>query len=141
MAIDVYINFRGNCRQAVEFYSEVFKTEKPKIMTFGDVPPNPEYPLPEEEKNLVMHALLNINGTNVMFSDTPKSMPLNIGDNISLVISSKDLEEIKTLFDKLKEGGTVTMELQETFWSKSYGYLIDKYGIPWQLSYDNGQRK
>ncbi|HEY5563302.1 MAG TPA: VOC family protein [Clostridiaceae bacterium] len=84
--------------------------------------------------------MLNIKGSNIMFSDTPQSMPLNVGDNISLVVTSKDLEEIKDLFDKLKEDGTVTMELQETFWSKSYGYLVDKFGIPWQISYDNSER-
>lgn len=30
------------------------------------------------------------------------------------------------------------MELQETFWSKCYGSVTDKFGIPWQLSYDEG---
>jgi PhnB protein len=45
MSVDVYINFNGNCREAVEFYAKVFGTEKPQIMTFGEAPPNPEYPL------------------------------------------------------------------------------------------------
>ena len=135
MSIGIYINFKGTCREAVEFYSSVFETEKPKIMTFGDVPPNPEYPMPEEDKHLVMHTQLNIKGTDIMFSDTFNSMDLNIGDNMSLIISSNDIEEVKALYDKLKESGKVIMELQETFWSKSYGYLVDKFGIPWQISY------
>ena len=139
MAVDVYINFRGNCRAAVEFYAEVFGTDKPKIMIFGDAPPNPEFALSEETKNLVMHTQLNIKGTNIMFSDTPTDMPFISGKNISLVIGSKDIEEIKSLFNMLKEGGNVMMDLQETFWSKSYGYLTDKFGIQWQLSLDNGQ--
>ena len=139
MAVDVYINFRGNCRAAVEFYAEVFGTDKPKIMIFGDAPPNPEFALSEETKNLVMHTKLNIKGTNIMFSDTPTDMPFISGNNISLVIGSKDIEEIKSLFNMLKEGGNVMMDLQETFWSKSYGYLTDKFGIQWQLSLDNGQ--
>ncbi|MBK1811162.1 VOC family protein [Clostridium sp. YIM B02505] len=46
------------------------------------------------------------------------------------------MEEVKSCYDKLKEGGTVDMELQETFWSKSYGTLTDKFGILWQLSYE-----
>ena len=46
---------------------------------------------------------------------------------------------MKSLFHKLKEGGTVGMELQETFWSKCYGSLTDKFGIGWQFSYDNGE--
>ncbi len=60
MSVQVYINFNGNCREAVEFYAEVFKAEKPQIMTYGEVPPDPEFDLPEEAKELVMHTRLNI---------------------------------------------------------------------------------
>ncbi|MBE1555968.1 VOC family protein [Sporosarcina limicola] len=141
MAVDVYLNFNGNCREAVAFYAQVFETEQPQIMTFGETPPNPEYPLPEEAKNLVMHTRLNISGSNVMFSDVFPGMPFTLGNNISLAIVSKDLNEIKAAFNKLKEGGTVVMDLQETFWSKCYGQLTDKFGIQWQLNYDSGDMK
>jgi PhnB protein len=139
MAVDVYINFNGNCREAVEFYAQVFGTEKPQIMTFGEAPPNPEFALLEEAKSLVLHTRLNIMGSNVMFSDTPPGMPYVVGNNISLVISSKNMEEVKSLFNKIKEGGTVGMDLQETFWSKCYGFVTDKFGIPWQFNHDSGQ--
>ena len=139
MAVDVYINFNGNCREAVDFYAQVFGTEKPRIMTFGDTPPDPKFVLPEEAKKLVMHSQLNINGSNVMFSDVFPGMPFVVGNNISVSIVSKNMDEIKLLFSKLKEGGTVGMDLQETFWSKCYGNLTDKFGIPWQLSHDSGQ--
>lgn len=139
MAIDIYINFNGNCRDAVEFYTQVFGTEKPQIMTFGDAPPTPEFAFPEEAKSLVMHTQLKINGSNVMFSDVCPGMPFVAGNNISLTIVSTNLDQIKSIFNKLKEGGTVSMDLQETFWSKCYGMLTDKFGIQWQLSYDSGQ--
>lgn len=134
MAVNVYINFNGNCRKAVEFYAEVFGTEKPKIMTFGEAPSNPEHPIPEEAKDLVIHTNLNINGSIVMFSDVFPGMPFTAGNNISLTIVSKNIDEIKSLFNKMKEGGTVEMYIQETFWSKCYGSLTDKFGIPWQFS-------
>lgn len=137
MAVDVFINFNGNCREAVEFYAEVFETEKPQIMSFGDTPPDPEFPITDEAKNLVAYTSLNINGSDVMFSDTFPGMTFTIGNNISLTISSKDIDEIKSLFNKLKEGGTVGMELQETFWSKCYGSVTDKFGIGWQFNYIN----
>jgi PhnB protein len=139
MAVDVYLNFNGNCREVVDFYAEVFGTEEPKIMTFGETPPNPEYPLPEEAKDLVMHTRLNISGSNVMFSDVFPGMPFVEGNNISLAIVSTDLDEITSVFSKLKEGGSVGMELQETFWSKCYGSVKDKFGIEWQFNYDNGE--
>jgi PhnB protein len=139
MSINVYLNFNGNCREAVEFYAQAFGTEQPQIMTFGDAPPNPDFPTPESAKNLVMHAQLKINGSTVMFSDCFPGMNFVVGNNVNLAVVSKNMDEIKTFFHNLKEGGKVGMELQETFWSKCYGQLTDKFGINWQLSYDNGE--
>jgi PhnB protein len=140
MAIQAYINFNGNCREAVEYYAEVFKTEKNEIMTFGDAPPEPDFTLPEEVKGLVMHTFLNICGSKVMFSDTFPSMPFVEGNNISLAIVLNNEDEIKELFHKLKVGGTVSMDIQETFWSKCYGMLTDKFGISWQFSHESGEQ-
>ncbi|MGG1515025.1 VOC family protein [Paenibacillus oryzisoli] len=139
MSIDVYFNFQGNTREVVNFYAEVFGLPAPHIMTFGEGPQNPEYPLPEEAKDWVMHARLNISGSNVMFSDVYPGMPFTMGNNISLALVSKDLDEVQNAFHKLKVGGKIQMELQETFWSKCYGIVEDKFGITWQFSYDNGE--
>lgn len=137
MTIEAYINFNGNCREAVEFYSEVFETDKPQIMTFGEMPPDPEFPVSDEVKDLVMHTNLNISGSRIMFSDVLPGMSFIQGNNISLTVISGNKEYITNVFEKLKDGGKVEMELQETFWSKCYGYLVDKFGIGWQLSYDD----
>jgi len=139
MAIHPYLNFPGNCREAVAFYAEVFQTEKPHIMTFGDVPADPSYPLPEEAKNLVMHTRLNIAGSTVMFSDTFPGMPLVEGNNMSLAFVSPNKDEVVARFNALSEGGTVVMELQETSWAKLYGSVRDKYGIEWQFNLDSGE--
>jgi len=139
MPVQIYVNFNGNCREAIEFYTDVFGAEKPKIMLFGDAPSQGGYPLTEETKNMVMHATLDIKGSTVMFSDILPGMPFVAGNNISLMVGSNDMDEIKSMFNKLKIGGTVGMDLQETFWSKCYGFVTDKYGIGWQLNYFNEQ--
>lgn len=139
MAVQLYINFNGNCRDAVEYYADVFGTEKPHIMTFAETPSDPEITLPGETSHLVMHAKLNIHGSEVMFSDVFPGSDFTVGNNISLTIISNNKDEVKALFNRLKEGGTVDMELQETFWSKCYGSLTDKFGIVWQISYDERQ--
>ncbi|NOU99118.1 VOC family protein [Paenibacillus planticolens] len=139
MALDIYLNFNGNCREAVEYYAEVFGTEQPRIMTFGDTPSDPAHPLPEEAKSLVMHARLSISGSTIMFSDVFPGMPFVAGSNFSISLVSKDIEEVKSAFHKLKEGGQVTMELTETNWSKCFGMLVDKFGIQWMFNYDNGE--
>ncbi len=136
MAIEVYINFDGNCREAVTYYAEIFKTEKPNIMTFSDGPQNPDFPIPEEAKNRVMHTELTIFGSRVMFSDTFPGWNFVQGNNISITIISNDTEAITNAFHKLKEEGKVGMDLQVTFWSKLYGTVTDKFGISWQFSHE-----
>ncbi len=136
MPLDVFVNFNGNCREAVHFYVQVFGLEEPAIMIYGEAPPDSQMPVTEETKNLVMHTSLTIFGTVVMFMDTTPDMQINQGDNIVLTIRSKDLNEVQSLFRKMKNGGRVLMDLQETFYSKCYGMLIDKFGIPWQFLQD-----
>ena len=137
MAVITYINFNGNCREAVEYYSQCFGKGKPQIMTYASMPSDPDFIVPEESMNLVMNASVNISDSYIMFSDVLPGMPFVAGNNISLAVVSKSMEEIKSLFNKLKEGGTVNMEIQKTFWSECFGSLTDKFGIDWQLSYDN----
>lgn len=133
MSLNPYINFNGNCREAVNFYSDIFKTEKPIIMTYGE---SHNGELGEEVKDLVMHTYLNIQGLTIMFSDFSPDMEFILGNNTSLTIVSKDMDEIRYLYDRLKDGGKIDMELQETFWSKLYGSLVDKFGLIWQFSHE-----
>lgn len=133
MNFSIFINFKGECREALSFYEKVFQAKAGRIMSFSDMPPDPNYTVAEEDKNLVMYADLSIFGCNVMFSDIPSSMTLVKGNNISLTLSTKDEGEVRRVFNELKEGGSVDMELQTTFWSKLYGSVMDKYGIIWQV--------
>jgi PhnB protein len=139
MTVEAYINFNGNCREAVEFYSDVFGTEKPKFLLFGDMPGDGSFPMDDSVKGLVMHAEINMMGSKIMFSDVPPGMPFTIGNNISLILNSNEEQVLRAIFERLKHGGEIKMELQETFWSKCYGYVVDQYGIGWQLSLDSGQ--
>lgn len=135
MALGIYLIFNGNCREAVEFYSEVFGTVSDEIMTFGDHPSS-DYPLSEEEKKLIMHTSMRISGDLIMFSDAFPGSPVTVGENVSIMVTSKDMEELKAQFHKIKEGGRVEMDLQETFWSKCYGAAIDQFGVSWQFNHE-----
>ena len=90
----------------------------------------------EETKKLVMHTALNVFGGTLMFADTPDDMPLTVGNNVTLVLVTDNVAQLDAAFDNLKAGGEVVMALQQTFWSKRYGYVIDKYGVGWQLSHE-----
>ncbi|MEL7649496.1 MAG: VOC family protein [Sedimentibacter sp.] len=135
MSVSVYLIFDGNCREAVDFYADVFNAEKKEVMFFKDAPQRPGEELPEDAKNRVMHTYLEISGMKFMFSDTFPGTPFSTGNNVSIAVVENDMDKIRSYFNKMKEGGTVDMDLQETFWSKLYGSVTDKFGIPWQFSH------
>lgn len=138
MPIVAYMIFNGNCREAVEYYADVFGTDRPEIMKYGDMPPEDGYELPDEAKDMVMHTAINVHGSEVMFSDAMPGSTVPFGKNINLTIVSDDLEKMTAGFDRLAQDGKIRMELQKTFWSPAYGALTDQFGIDWQFNYDDG---
>jgi PhnB protein len=134
-----FIDFNGNAKEAIAFYIEVFKTKSPNIVYFKDVPSKTNLTLEDEQR--VAHANLQIAGFTIMISDTDRNNPIKVGENITFFIQCDDLDEQKIIYEKLKENATLMIPLSETFWSKSYAYLIDQFGIGWQLNYDAPERK
>ncbi|MCL2387084.1 MAG: VOC family protein [Defluviitaleaceae bacterium] len=137
MKLEMFINFDGNCREAVEFYAKVFNSKVEGLMTYGDTPPNSESDIPESDRNRVMHASVPIGGLNVMFSDAPSGDGFIQGNNICPNISINNKEEITRLYNELKEGGEVYVQLEATFFSELFCMVKDKFGIIWQLIYRN----
>lgn len=133
MALNPYLIFDGNTREAVLFYADVFGLEEPQFMTFGSMHGEQ---LPPGSEHLIMHTYLDIAGSRVMFSDNFPGMPYQQGNNFTLAYVGDDEAAIREAFEKLKDGGSVQMELQEVPWSKCYGSLTDKYNIQWQFSHE-----
>ncbi|MHB1128343.1 MAG: VOC family protein [Bacillota bacterium] len=127
-----YITFNGNCEEAIKFYHKALGGET-QIMRYGDAPPNTQFPVPDNAKNLVLHAELIVNGNVVRFSDTFPNAPYSTGNNISFSLQFTTKEETKAMFEALSEGGKVEMEPQETFYSPLYCRFTDKFGLIWQL--------
>ncbi len=133
MALNSYLIFDGNTREVVLYYAKVFGLEEPQFMTFGSIHAEE---IPPEARELIMHTYLEIAGDKVMFSDNFPGMPYQQGNNFTLAYISSDEAAIRDAFQKLRDGGSVKMELQETPWSKCYGSLKDKYNIQWQFSHE-----
>ena len=133
MRICPYVSFSGNCEEAVALYEKAFNV-KAEIMRYKDAPPDNGYQTPEGTENLVMHAQFELGGEMIMLCDTPPEYPVKAGDNIAVMAEFDNADAAKAAFDALKEGGNVCMEIQETFWSKCFGSLTDKFGINWNIS-------
>ena len=133
MQLELFINFDGNCREAVEFYAKVFKSKVSNLMTYGDAPPDSNYTVPDADKNRIIYAGVPLGNIVVMFSDIPSGSPFVAGNNISPTVSTDDKDEVTRLFNELKEGGEVYMELQQTFFSELFCMVKDKFGVIWQV--------
>ncbi|MCW3108984.1 MAG: PhnB protein [Segetibacter sp.] len=134
-----YLNFPRNTEEAFNFYKSTFGGEfVGGIARFGDIPASDGMPpLPEEDKNLIMHIELPIVGGHfLMGTDAPETMgfTVNFGNNIHINLEPDTRAETKKLFEALSAGGKVTMELQDMFWGAYYGSCTDKFGVQWMFN-------
>jgi len=130
--LNPYIGFKDNARAAIEFYHSVFGGEL-TINTFAELHASQD----PSENDLVMHsALVASDGLRLMASDTPARMSYNPGNNItiSLVGDSEDAPRLQGYWDKLIEGGEVTMPLAKAVWGDTFGMCVDRFGIGWLLN-------
>jgi PhnB protein len=138
MAIENFIYFNGNCKEAVEYYAEIFGLDKPQFMVCKDAPGIPDFVGTDEdkEKGLILFVELKIKGSKVWFADTPNNRNVIIGNNVCLTIYCETIEETTDIFNKLKTGGHVLIDLQEVFFTKCLGSLTDKFGLNWFVVYN-----
>ncbi len=125
--LNPYLNFGDNAREAMEFYKSVFGGDL-TLNTFG------EYGTQGDEANKIMHAQLETDdGYTLMGADTPAGMTHNAGDNITVSLSGDDAESLRGYWEKLSEGGNVTMPFEKQMWGDEFGMCTDRFGIPWMV--------
>lgn len=130
MLLNPYLTFRDTAEEAMEFYRSVFGGEL-TVMRFS------EYGASEDpaEGNKVMHAMLTTGtGMVLMASDTPNSMEFTPGDNVSISVGGDDETVLRGYWEKLSEGGTVTMPLDRPPWGGLFGMCTDRFGTQWMIS-------
>lgn len=129
--LNPYLNFRGNAREAMEFYKEVFGG-KLTISTFADFHAASD---PSEE-GLVMHAdLEGPDGIRFMAADVPGRMEFVPGtNNFSMSLSGENEAELRGYFEKLSDGGSVSMPFETATWGDTFGMCTDKFGVSWLVN-------
>lgn len=139
--LNPYLTFDGRSKEAVYFYEKALGGQVVNIMTFGDMPADPNHPIPDEVKDRVMHALLKVGDTELMFSDTFPGMPYQAGgDTVQIAIHPSDESSAKEIFAALEDGGQALMPLQKTDWSPLYGIVKDKFGVTFQVNVPGEQQ-
>jgi PhnB protein len=133
IAIEPYLNFGGNAKEALAFYEKALGGKVTFSQTFGESPGGDK--MPPEYKDRLMHANFKKGDLKFMASDGPPGYENKQGNNVTLALHGDSIDELEKAFTGLSEGGTVTMPLQETFWAERFGMLIDKYGVNWMVNH------
>jgi len=133
MTPTAYLFFNGNCAAAMEAYANILQGEILEQMPATELPP--EIPMQEDRRDWILHARMKIGEGEVMMSDDifADSAPM-AGCAISLNYPTVD--QAKSVFDRLADGGHVQMAWDATFWSAGFGMLTDRFGVKWMIGTD-----
>jgi PhnB protein len=133
--ITPYLNFDGNCREAMTFYQKCLGGEL-FVMTFGEG----EFDSPPEAKDRLIHARLAKGSTVLMASDTMPGMSFQPGNNVWLNIVCDSDAEVEALYGALVKGGEGSMPPHDAFWGARFAMLTDRFGVRWMFNHEHAKQ-
>jgi len=129
--INAYLNFNGQCREAMTFYQECLGGE----LTLQKVAESPmAAELTAAEGANIIHSILTREGLVLLASDMIGNK-LQQGNAITLCLRCSSNEEINAFFTKLSRGGRIKTPLHQSFWGATFGELVDRFGMNWMFHY------
>ncbi len=131
MKLTTYVNFPGNCKEALQFYEKHLGGKIVMMMTFDQMPDPKQIP-PGFDKNSILHARIMIADTLLMASDGPpeRVQPMR---SAYLSLSVDPNEEAERIFAALSDGGEIFMKMEERFFAHRFGQCRDKFGANWMI--------
>jgi PhnB protein len=136
LALNPYLNFDGQCEDAMRFYARAFKAELGPISRYKDVPME-GMTLPDAEKDRVMHVSFPVGAGALMASDNLPSLghKLTVGNHCHVSIHPDTRGEADRLFAALSEDGEIEMPMADAPWGDYFGSFKDRYGVSWMINH------
>ncbi len=130
MSFHPYLRFDGSCENAMRWYCAIFDGRDLQIMKFADAPPE----MGMDGIDRVMHAQFFLpDGGRLMASDTPPGQETGPQRSVSVSHFAASVEDARTKYDRLADGGEPVMPFGETFFSKGFGMVKDQFGTHWMI--------
>jgi PhnB protein len=128
-----YLSFNGTCTEAMRFYEKALNGKLTVLMSGGESPMAEH--IPKESAHRILHARLELADNGVLFAgDCREDIPYEGIKGLSLALNYDTIEQAQQVFAALSEGGNVTMPMQASFWAKTWGMLVDKFGTSWIIN-------
>ena len=128
--LNPYLSFRDNAREAMTFYQSVFGGEL-TVSTFADFDASAD----PTEQDKIMHAQLETpDGLVLMGADTPDGMEYRPQAGVSVSLSGDDEPRLRGYWERLSEGGSVTVPFEKAPWGDTFGMCVDRFGISWMVN-------
>lgn len=124
-----HLNFRGNAREALEFYRKVFSGEL-AIVSYADMGNSAA----ETADHVTWGEVAADNGFRIMAYDVYPHLPWDQGrDPFFVSVRGTDPEELQWFWDGLADGATILQPIGPSQWAPLYGQLTDRFGVTWVL--------
>lgn len=133
MRLHTYINFAGNCGEALAFYEQQLGGRVAFRMSYDQMPAPATVPPGMENK--ILHARIEIAGVELLMSDGPVDAANPMGAS-ALALNVESSAEAERLFALLAEGGQVQMAMGETFFAHRFGMARDRFGVNWMVIHE-----
>jgi PhnB protein len=129
--LDIYVNYPGNCEQAFQFYEQYLNGKITMMLTHQQQPDTAN--VPENWKNAILHARIEIGETVLMGADIPNAEPMR---SAYLTLRLDSAAEAERIYALLSDGGQVFMKMEETFFASRFAMLRDRFGTSWMLLHE-----
>lgn len=125
-----HLNFRGQARDALEFYRSVFGGRL-DTLSYSDAH---NVTAPEEADQIMWGQVASEEGFHVMAYDVPSHTAHDPGTiPVFVSVRATDADELGRYWAGLSEGATAIVPLGPAAWSPLYGMLRDRFGVTWVL--------
>lgn len=128
-----YLTFAGNCGEALEFYQAAFHSNIKMTQLYNDYVPEGISVVPDHLSTWILHAEMEICGTNFWFADEVVSS-VTKGNMVKLTAQVQDAKEAQRIFDMLNNDAIIILPPVETFYSTFHAGLTDRFGVSWNIT-------
>ena len=130
MKLHTFLNFGGNCEEALRFYERHLGGRITMMMRRAEQTDQP-VTWPGWERS-VQYAIMDIGGTQLMASDVPpeRFQPMR---SVYLSLTVNGATEAERIWALMSDGGQILMPMEETFFATRFGQLRDRFGTSWMI--------